>query len=251
MALAKTRTKKIIVAGSLVVEAIYPRITTKDGPAARAAKSKASSEAQKRMNRIYSYQKLELLIAANFRPGDLLPVFTYAEEYLPASRKEASDRLKAWRRKFSAARILGGQELKMIWNTEHKHGEGRWHHHSVVNACGDDFELIQKLWPWGRVEIRELKIDKDHSYEGLARYMAKEGGDKIGQRSWSYTRNLQQPEVETFRVEENTTVRVPKGGISLLDQRGKDQYSAWQVVKYLAPGWDKHDRPRARRRRRR
>ena len=53
------------------------------------------------------------------------------------------------------------------------------------------------------------------------------------------------------RVEEDTTVRVPKGGISLLDQRGKDQYSAWQVVKYLAPGWDRHERPKPRRRRRR
>lgn len=249
--MAKTRTKKIIVAGSLVVEAIYPRITAKDGPAARAAKSKASSEAQKRMNRIYSFQKLELLMAANFRPGDLVITLTYAPEHLPADRKAAENALKAFRRKLSQARKAQGQELKMIWNIEHKHGEGRWHHHAVLNATGEDLELIQRCWPYGRAEIQDLLIDKEHSYEALARYMAKEGGDKLGQRSWSYTRNLQQPEVETFRVEEDTTVRVPKGGISLLDERGKDQFSAWQVVKYLAPGWDKHERPRARRRRRR
>lgn len=242
--MAKNRTKKIIVAGSLVVEAVYDRVVKTDGPTARAAKHKASSEAQQRMNRIYSYQKLELLLAANFRPGDLLPVFTYDPEHLPGSRKEAEARLKAWRRRFSAARILGGHELKMIWNIEHRHGDGRWHHHSVVNSCGDDYELIQRLWPWGRVEIRKLRIDREHSYEALARYLAKEGGDRIGQRSWSYTRNLAKPEIETFRVADDTTVQIPRGGVTLLDQRGRDQYSAWQVVKYLAPGWELHRAPK-------
>lgn len=247
--MAKNRTKKIIVAGSLVVEAVYPRITAKDGPTARAAKSKASSEAQKRMNRIYSFQKLELLLAANFRPGDLVITLTYDDEHLPADRKGAETALKAFRRRLSQARKAQGQELHMVWNIEHKHGDGRWHHHAVLNATGEDMDLIQRCWPGGRVEIQDLRIDQEHSYEALARYMAKEGGDKVGQRSWSYTRNLQQPEIETFRVEDDTTVRVPRGGVSLMVYEGP--YSVWRVVKYLAPGWDKHERPRARRRRRR
>ena len=81
--MARTRTRKIITAGLLVVEAIYPRVEAKDGSRARAAKHKASSEAQKRMNAIYSWQKLELMLAANMRPGDLWLTVTYDDAHLP------------------------------------------------------------------------------------------------------------------------------------------------------------------------
>lgn len=249
--MAKNRTKKIIVAGSLVVEAVYDRITVKDGPTARASKHKASSEAQRRMNRIYSVQKLELLLAANFRPGDIVLTLTYDDEHLPADRKGAEAALKAFRRRVTVERVMRGQELRMIWNIEHKHGEGRWHHHAVLNSTGEDFEQLHRLWPCGILEAKKLIIDRDHSYEALARYMAKEEGDKLGQRSWSCTRNLRKPEVETFRVEDDTTVQVPKGGVTLKAESGRDAWTGWQVVKYLAPGWDRHDRPKAKRRRRR
>ena len=68
--MAKNKTKKIIVAGSLVVEALYSRAQRTDSPKVRAAKQRASSEAQARMNRKYSYQRLELMLASR------LPVTT-------------------------------------------------------------------------------------------------------------------------------------------------------------------------------
>ena len=251
MALAKNRTKKIIVAGSLVVEAVYDRITAKDGPAARAAKSRSSSEAQKRLNLKNSVLKLELTLAANFRPGDLVILFTYDDEHLPGSRKEAELALKRFRRLLSVERVMRGQELKAVWNIEHRHGDGRWHHHMVLNSTGDDMEIVRRCWLNGHVDVRKLIIDREHSYEALARYMCKEAGDKLGQRAWSCTRNLAKPEVETFRVDDDTTVQVPKGGVELQAESGRDAFSGWKVVKYLAPGWDLQRRPKARRRRRR
>ena len=74
--MAKNKMKKIIHAGALVIEAVYPRMDRRDSERARAAKRKASTEAQKRMNQIYSWQKLELMLAANFRPGDLVVTLT-------------------------------------------------------------------------------------------------------------------------------------------------------------------------------
>lgn len=247
--MAKNKTKKIIHAGALVVESIYPRVTAHDTPKERAAKKKASSEAQKRMNRIYSYQKLELILAANFVPGDLVITLTCDDEHLPATRQQAASQLKYFRQKLSALRKKNGQELVMVWATEHKHGDGRWHHHIVVNATGDDYDAIRKLWIYGNnVEIERLKIEGDKNYESLARYMSKEEPEKLGQRSWSYTRNIRKPEIETFRVEDDTQIQAPSGATILAEASERTAYSYFKIIKYLAPGWQQRHRPHYRRR---
>ncbi len=249
--MAKNKMKKIIHAGALVIEAVYPRMDRRDSERARAAKRKASTEAQKRMNQIYSWQKLELMLAANFRPGDLVVTLTYDDAHLPESRKASELRLKYFRQQLTVHRVMTGQDLVMIWNTEHKHGDGRWHHHTVINATGDDYDLIRRLWIYGSdIEIKPLRVDKEKNYETLARYMCKEEGERLGQRKWSYTRNARKPEVETFRVEEDTTVQVPKGATEISVFSDSNQYGSARVIKYLAPGWEKRPTVRARRRRR-
>ena len=243
--------KKIIHAGALVIEAVYPRMDRRDSERARAAKRKASTEAQKRMNQIYSWQKLELMLAANFRPGDLVVTLTYDDAHLPESRKASELRLKYFRQQLTVHRVMTGQELVMIWNTEHKHGDGRWHHHTVINATGDDYDLIRRLWIYGSdIEIKPLRVDKEKNYATLAQYMCKEEGERLGQRKWSYTRNARKPEVETFRVEEDTTVQVPKGATEISVFSDSNQYGSARVIKYLAPGWEKRPTVRAKRRRR-
>lgn len=245
--MAKTKWKKIIVAGPLVKECIYPAVNGHDSQKVRAAKRKLSSEAQKRMNAIYSYQKLELMLAANFIQGDLVCTFTYDDKHLPRDRKEAMARLKYFRAKLAAARKADGEQLVMFWNVEHKHGEGRWHHHVVINATGDDYKLICELWGQGEVEIKPLRVDKEKNYESLARYMCKEQGDKVGARVWSYTRNARKPEVETFRVESDTPLQIPKGAIALAESSEKTSYGSYKYIKYL--GADVQRRVPAKRRR--
>lgn len=249
--MAKNKTKKIIHAGALVIEAIYPRVDRRDSDKVRAAKRKASSEAQKRMNQTYSWQKLELMLASNFRPGDLVVTLTYDDAHYPASRKASEQRLKYFRQQLTAHRLMTGRDMVMFWCTEHRHGDGRWHHHTVINATGDDYELIRKLWIYGSdVEIKPLRVDKEKNYETLAKYMCKEEGDRLGQRKWSYTRNARKPEVETFRVEDDTTVQVPKGATEIRNTSDSTQYGSFRVIKYLAPGWEKQPRPKTKRRRR-
>lgn len=246
------KTKKIISAGPLVVEAIYPRASRWDSPKARSAKRKLSSEAQQKANAKYSYQKLELMLAANFVPGDLILALTYDDEHLPCSREAANARLKRFRLELGLLRKCSGRELRMIWATENVFGLGRWHHHCVINSTGEDFETIRQLWVCGdNVEIRKLKIDKDHSYESLARYMCKEARERPGLRSWSYTRTCRKPEVETFPVPDDTPLQPPKGATVYEDSRSSNEFGAWRVVKYLAPNWRAGVRqPRAKRRRR-
>ena len=255
--MARNKTRKIITAGLLVVEAIYPRADRRDSDRVRAAKRKASSEAQKRMNAIYSWQKLELMLAANYRPGDLWVTVTYDDAHLPKSRAEANRRFSYFLKKLSAARKKQKRQAVVCWNTEHKHRHedrwqnARWHHHFCVNATGDDYELIRRLWTYGsNVEIRPLRIDAEYTFEALARYMCKEAQDKVGQHCWHCTRNAKRPEVEIMRAESDEQLQIPRGALKLLNYSGDECTAAWRVVKYLVPGWDRAPRVRARRRRR-
>lgn len=244
--------KKIIVAGPLVVETVYPAPNPRDSIGVRQGKKRLSSEAQQRMNLKYAYQKLELEIAANFGVNDLYATFTYDDEHLPANRKEANAKMAAFWKRLRAARKANEQELRYIYVTEHKHGDGRWHHHVLINATGDDFAQIRELWGQGGIEFIKIRIDRDKNYETLARYLCKELRDKVGQRLWSGSRNLHKPEKECFRVP-NDTPLTPPSNATVLDDTGDvtTAYGHFRYIKYLAGGWDTAAKPRAKRRRRR
>lgn len=240
------KTKKIIEAGPLVLECIYPRGSAQDSPRQRSAKRQLSSEAQQRMNRKYSYQKLELMIAANFRPGDWIVTLTYDDEHLPRDRAEAQERLKRFRGKLARARRRHGQQLRMIWNTETVFGQGRWHHHCIISRGGGrDFALLRSLWPWGmNIEIHPLRIDRDHSFESLARYLCKEARERRGLRSWSSTRSCVKPRVDVCTVPDSAQLQPPKGATIYEDEQRRTEYGSFRFVKYLVPDWRKYGRRR-------
>lgn len=243
--------KKVIVAGPLVVECVYPAPNPRDSQGVRAGKKALSSEAQRRMNLKYAYQKLELLIAANYGIKDLWITFTYDDDHLPSSRKQANAIMKAFLRKLRMARLGIGKELRYIYVTEHKHGDGRWHHHVLINATGQDYTLIRELWGQGGVEFKSIRIDKDKNFETLARYMCKEQRDKVGQRLWSASRNLAKPERECWRVPDDTPLAPPASSPLVLEDTGdvNTAYGHYRYVKYLAAGWQLTARPKAKRKR--
>ena len=244
--------KKILTAGALVKEVIYTRAAGREPAKVRAAKRKASTEAQQLMNAKYSWQKLELMIAANFVPGDLVVTLTYDDAHLPDDRKDANTRLKKFRKELAAARRERGQELRMIWTTENKTGLGRWHHHVIVNTTGDDFAEISRLWDSGEdLEIRKLQVDREKNYESLARYMCKELRERPGLRSWSYTRTCRHPEVEVFPVPDDTQIDPPEDAIVMEDVTKRTEFGEFRFVKYLAadPAKLRRQRPKTRRRR--
>lgn len=245
------KTKKIISAGQLRVEVIYDRVRPKDNDRIRQAKRKTQSDAQARMNLKYSWQKLELLLAANFVPGDLVCVLTYRDACLPFSRPEATHKLDYFRKKLAASRRARGEPLRMVWNHEHGHGSGRYHHHVVINACGGDVEELRRLWSYGDVEIRPLRADGEQNYESLARYMCKEYPERLGQRAWSYSRSCRQPETETFVVSDDTELVVPDEAVVLVDEQCSNQYSSYHYVKMIAAVLPRAPRTRRKHRRRR
>lgn len=245
--------KKIIVAGSLVKECVYSCPAGREDARIRAEKRKISSAAQQRINAKYSWQKLELMLAANFVPGDLVITLTFDDEHLPETRKEAAARLKKFRADLSRLRKATGEQLVMIWTTENKSGSGRWHHHCVINATsGSDFVDILSCWPHGSdIEIRRLEIGGRKSYESLARYFCKESRERAGLRSWSYTRSCRHPEIETFPVPDDTEVRAPEDATVLEQSSDRTMFGQYAYIKYLAasPQSLRKLRPKTKRRR--
>ena len=249
------KTKKIISAGPLVKVALYPRGSRYDEPRVRSAKRRLSSEAQKRMNAKYLRDKLEMELAANFLPRDHWCTFTFRDEDLPKDEKGVEACVKAFRRRI--VRACGRNAPVIFWRAEHKHEDDdfltdrRWHVHACIQArSGSDYETLQLCWPYGRVDIEPIRIDKDHSYAQLAAYMVKEPLDRAGAHAWHNTRNAAKPEVETFPVPDDTTLQPPKGVLLCEDWHERNEFGIGQYLKYVEiRGLHPKGRPRAGRRR--
>ena len=278
---AVAKTLKLIDAGGLQVAALYSRRTGHESPKIRAAKAKASSDAQRRMNRIYSYQKLELMLAASFpRPGSaMVCAATFDDAHMPRSRKEAQLRFKYFLKLLRAERKAAGlPEPVVFWAPEILSSDsGRWHFHFVLDNTGQDLEIIRRCWIYGsEIEADKLRrpdrqhrpawmdeVDSragdepDNVYKALAIYMTKELREcqeydsKPGLHGWSCTRNAKKPEIETLTVEDDYDLTPPEGSEVLYDRREATQYAGWHVIKYHYDGSRYPAPPRARRRRRR
>ena len=270
------RTLKQIYAGPLRVQALYSRCPPSDTPKVRQAKRQASSAAQRRMNQIYSYEQLELRLAANFPlPGSGLWVtLTHDDAHMPGSRKEAQLRFKYFLKKLRAARKAAGlPEPVVFWAPEILTSEsGRWHQHVVMDSTGRDFDLIRACWIYGSdVEIRKLGIpepgekppawydpeaeEPGNYFRMVAKYMTKELREcqeyetKPGLHGWSCTRNAKKPEVDALAVPDDFRLEPPEGATVYLDKRESTEWATYQVLKFRLNGSDFGSVPRARRRR--
>lgn len=229
---------KTVTGGRLVSSVCYTVSSIRDDAWERAAKSQMSSAAQERINMRRSWQKLEMVLAANFGPRDLHVVLTYDDEHLPPNRDAAVKRLRKFFTQLRAYRKPRGQPVKYIYVTESLSAEGgRLHHHMVLNGTGSDIDVIRSLWPCGHVDLERL--DLWEGYEALAKYLTKEpqsiGRPEAGARSWTPSVGLTKPTVQSEPVPDNVTVAAPPGAIILDRQEERNEYGEYLYLKYLLP----------------
>ena len=271
------KTLKRIDAGGIQVAALYDRCSPRDTPRQRAAKHRASSEAQRRMNQIYSFQQLELRLAVNFpTPGSgLVVTLTHDDAHMPKDRKEAQLRFRYFLQKLRRARKSAGlPEPVVFWAPEIlTSASGRWHQHIVLDSTGRDYDMIRAAWIYGsEVEISRLgapepgespppwyepDVDEPGNYfRAVARYMTKELREcqeyaaRPGLHGWSCTRNAKKPEIDTVTVPDDFELTAPEGATVYVDRRERTEWASWQVIKYRFSGEGFRPAPRARRRRR-
>ena len=230
---------KTITAGRLVVVGCYTIPTPRSTERERRALREISSAAQERINLKRSWQKLEVLLAANFDRHDLHLVYTYDDEHLPPDRGEAVKRLKKLIVQLRAHRRARGQETRYVYVTEQLSAEGgRLHHHMILNGTGEDLEVIRSLWPYGEVELEPL--DLWQGYEALAKYLTKEprerGKAESGARTWAASIGLKKPTVESEIVRDNITVAAPPGAIILsAPPPQRNEFGEFVTIKYYLP----------------
>lgn len=168
-------------------------------PQSRKKRSEESSQAQKNLNDKNTKKHVTRLINANFRSFvDLWLTYTYPPGKMPADFEQAKKdmtnlirRMKNWLKKREQYK---GFELKYIYVTEHTRdgNKVRAHHHMVTNF--PDRDVAEELWNCGgRTQSRRLQGD-DFGFEGMARYITKEKGNKTMKR-YTPSRNLKQPTV--------------------------------------------------------
>lgn len=254
--------RKRILAGCLGLECDMPCRDRRDSPKVRAAKEKATSLAQQRMNRINSTLELELRLAANFPTAGsgLVIVLTYDDEHLPKSRKEAQRRFKYFLQKLRAERKAAGLPApRCIYAPEALSSRsGRWHHHIVLDNTGDDLNMVRRCWIYGKdIECEKLRVDDEKNHETLARYMNKELREaqeyecRPGLHGWGCTRNCAKPEVDVVLVDKGEKLEAPRGAVVLMHEERRTEYAGYEILKYRLGGGAFPHVPRARRLRRR
>ena len=250
--MAKTATRRTRDAGRIVEVAQYVRAHRSDSKQVRAEKRKETTEVMKRFNKKTSVRKLELLLAANYVAGDNVCCVTYDDEHLPRSRAEAERRFRYYRDKLRKIYADRGVDIVVFWRTEHEHGDKRWHTHFVCTATGDDYQLLRDAWTYGEItEYRPLVIDgEDKNLHTLAVYLSKEAPDKLGQRSWSYTRNARKPSEDREPVDAHDKPQAPEGTKVLFQYSVETPSGIYYYVKYLLPDAPDGRRVHAKRRRR-
>ena len=233
--MAKQRYKRI-QAGRLVREVLWTPTFPSDTPKQRAEKSRHSNAARKAVNQRCAWQKLRMMLAANFDGADIHVVLTYADEYLPRNALEARARMKKFiillRKQYRAM----GRELRYIYNTEHIH-DGRMHHHLVINHIDGGDEVIRSLWRLGtNIHIGELD---EYGYTALAQYLTKEaraGSLSVGARSWVPSLNLKKPDSPPAEwVPENVRLQPPANAYILDREERENEFGRFQFVEYMLP----------------
>ena len=244
--------------GAVVYEIEHPVVSSRDAPRERAAKAKATNDAQRLRNRILSTRELELRLAKNFpRAGSgLVFTLTFDDRHLPRTRKEAQRRFKYFLKKLREARREAGlPEPRVIYTPEAlSSASGRWHYHIVMDNTGRDLEIVRRCWIYGsEIECEKLRVDREKNHETLARYMNKELREaqeydcRPGLHGWSCTRSCLRPEVDVRIVEDRERLRPPKGATVLIRERRENALAAWSLLKYRLPAKCFPRPPRARR----
>lgn len=229
--------RKTIRAGRLVHDCAYTMCYPSDAPCVRREKQKCTSAARRRMNLKRAAQKLELSLAANFGSSDLVLSLDYRDDALPGTRAEAVERVRKFLRQLRRHRKARGEELRYVYVTEGLHGDGRLHHHLVINGTEKDLDTLRSLWTHGEVDLCRFSL-RD-GYYALAEYLTKEprNGDRkrSGERCWTSSLNLRKPEVECGLIPDSLTLSVPPGAVVLDSDSVRNEFGEFVYLKYLLP----------------
>lgn len=198
-----------------------------------------SAEDKKRANLKTSYEKLLMLVCANFAPGDWWVTLTYTDAFLPATREESRKYWRTFMRRYRKYRKADKDPLIYVYCTQLTTRDGgiRLHHHMILRYEDDmDFERLESLWSFGHVHARRLRdwdevLDKVH-------YMCREprelGVYVPGEQMWTASRGLYRPKFEYTTIDNDAVdIAVPSGCTALSDPIQLPGYGGYKTILYI------------------
>lgn len=227
-----------IRAGRVVRQALYaPRDPS---PNKRGRRSLSiSKEDKQRANFKTSYEKLLMLVCANFEPGDWWVTLTYSDEYVPEHREASKKYWRKFMRNYRKYCKANKDPLLYVYCTQitTSNGGRRLHHHMILRFESDqDQEQMESLWEWGHIHARKLKdwdeiLDKVH-------YMCREprelGVYVPGEQMWTASRGLYRPKFEyTMLDNDSIDIAVPTGCTALSDPVQLPGYGGYKTIIYI------------------
>jgi hypothetical protein len=235
--MAKDR-RKIVQAGRLWMAVQYTAIRADNPAARREAKAQISSPARESLNAKLSWQKLMLLLAANFVSGDLVVSLSYRDADLPVRREDADKKLSNFIRALRQHRTAAGKTLVYVRVTEGYHSGGRLHHHIIVNATGDDFDVIRRLWNKNGDNVDFERFGPEGP-ERWAKYLTKEPREKgrrhVGDRTWRASIHMKKPIETSQLVSQDEPLQAPFGA-SVFDEAHCDNcYGRFHYMMAMLP----------------
>ena len=211
--MAKER-RKIIRAGTLWMAVQYTAIRGGNQTARREARAQISSPARESLNAKLSWQKLMLTLAANFSRSDLVVGLDYRNADLPNRREDADKRLTNFIRALRAHRRAQGQTLIYVRVTEGYHSGGRLHHHLIINATGQDYDIIRQLWS-KNADTVDFEPFGANGAERWGKYLTKEPREKgrryVGDRAWRASIHMKKPDITSEFVDRDDELQPPAG----------------------------------------
>ena len=235
--MAKERLKTI-QAGKLWMAVQYTAIRGGNQNARREARAQISSPARESLNAKLSWQKLMLSLAANFSSDDLVVSLSYRDGSLPIRREDADRLLGNFIRALRQHRTESGQQLVYVRVTEGYHSGGRLHHHMIVNATGDDYDIIKKLWAKNGDNIDFEPFGTDGA-ERWGKYLTKEPREKgrryVGDRTWRSSIHMKKPVVTTEMVSRDDPLLPPAGAFVMDKTECENCYGRFCHVMAMLP----------------
>lgn len=198
-----------------------------------------SKEDKQKANLKTSYEKLLMLICANFSPGDWWITLTYDDAHLPADREASKKPFRKFMRNFRKYRKRNKEPLRYVYCTQLTTSDGgiRLHHHMVMRWEDDaDKEQIETLWEYGKVKrVRKLRDIED--LMNKAGYMCREprelGVHVPGEQMWTASRGLIRPKPQYVTIDNDSIdISVPTGCTELQEPVQIPGYGGYKAIIY-------------------
>lgn len=235
--MAKER-RKIVQAGKLWMAVQYTAIRGDNQDARREARTQISTPARESLNAKLSWQKLMLLLAANFKSTDLVVSLSYRDENLPVRREDADRILSNFIRALRQQRAAANQTLVYVRVTEGYHSGGRLHHHLIINATGDDYAVIRSLWKkhGDNVDFEPFGLDGPDRW---GKYLTKEPREKgrryVGDRTWRASIHMKKPIVTSELVDPEDPLIPPFGAFVTDSAQCENCYGRFSYMTAVLP----------------